>query len=343
MGACMHAWYSVPSPVLPLSAQVLVHCSDGWDRTAQLTATSMVLLDPFYRTIKGFEILVAKEWLSFGHKFQQRIGHGSNNHTDDQRSPIFVQFIDCIWQITQQFPSAFEFNETFLITILDEMYRYGNQGRGAHLHLATLCPPTPPNTPQHIRHSHGFSIQEQLALLPYWCAEVSIRSFCRLLGPVKQLLPFQAESLTGVRPFPRLSSATPHCSCRFGTFLLNCESKRAQGEIATKTQSLWDHIAFETPKYRNPLYEPILDQLKYIPTIKCMRVWAGYYLRESGVPIVSESREGRGREIDDANAKVRSSLEAPRLFYGCFWVIEAHGRTWFRTPCPIVVRSRSKC
>ena len=142
----MHAWYSVPSPVLPLSAQVLVHCSDGWDRTAQLTATSMVLLDPFYRTIKGFEILVAKEWLSFGHKFQQRIGHGSNNHTDDQRSPIFVQFIDCIWQITQQFPSAFEFNETFLITILDEMYRYGNQGRGAHLHLATLCPPPPPNT-----------------------------------------------------------------------------------------------------------------------------------------------------------------------------------------------------
>ena len=30
-------------------------------------------------------------------------------------------------------------------------------------------------------------------------------------------------------------------------------------------------------------------------------------------------------------------------FYGCFWVIEAHGGTWFRTPCPIIVRSRSKC
>ena len=29
-----------------------------------------------------------------------------------------------------------------------------------------------------------------------------------------------------------------------------------------------------------------------------------------------------------------------RLFYGCFLVIEAHGGTWFRTPCPIVVRSR---
>ena len=35
-----------------------------------------------------------------------------------------------------------------------------------------------------------------------------------------------------------------------------------------------------------------------------------------------------------------------RLFFGggcCFLVIEARGGTWFRTPCPIVVRSRSKC
>lgn len=49
----------------------MVHCSDGWDRTAQLTALSMLMLDPYYRTIKGFEVLIEKEWLSFGHKFQQ--------------------------------------------------------------------------------------------------------------------------------------------------------------------------------------------------------------------------------------------------------------------------------
>ena len=32
----------------------------------------------------------------------QRIGHGDRNHSDDQRSPIFVQFIDCVWQMTVQ-------------------------------------------------------------------------------------------------------------------------------------------------------------------------------------------------------------------------------------------------
>ncbi len=37
-------------------SSVLVHCSDGWDRTAQLTALAMLMLDPYYRTIKGFEV-----------------------------------------------------------------------------------------------------------------------------------------------------------------------------------------------------------------------------------------------------------------------------------------------
>lgn len=39
-------------------SSVLVHCSDGWDRTAQLTSLAMLMLDSFYRTIEGFEILV---------------------------------------------------------------------------------------------------------------------------------------------------------------------------------------------------------------------------------------------------------------------------------------------
>ncbi|XP_072732699.1 phosphatidylinositol-3-phosphate phosphatase MTMR1 isoform X5 [Ciconia boyciana] len=101
---------------------VVVHCSDGWDRTAQLTALAMLMLDSYYRTIKGFEVLIEKEWISFGHRFAMRVGHGDDDHADADRSPIFLQFIDCVWQMTKQFPAAFEFNELFLITILDHLY-----------------------------------------------------------------------------------------------------------------------------------------------------------------------------------------------------------------------------
>jgi len=34
------------------SRPVLVHCSDGWDRTAQVVSLAELLLDPYYRTIK---------------------------------------------------------------------------------------------------------------------------------------------------------------------------------------------------------------------------------------------------------------------------------------------------
>uniref|UniRef100_A0A1A7YE63 phosphatidylinositol-3,5-bisphosphate 3-phosphatase n=2 Tax=Iconisemion striatum TaxID=60296 RepID=A0A1A7YE63_9TELE len=101
---------------------VVVHCGDGWDRTAQLTSLSMLMLDGFYRTLRGFQVLVEKEWISFGHKFSTRVGHGDGDHANMERSPLFVQFVDCVWQMTRQFPAAFEFNELFLTTVLDHLY-----------------------------------------------------------------------------------------------------------------------------------------------------------------------------------------------------------------------------
>ena len=50
------------------------------------------------------------------------MGHGSDKHSDQDRSPVFLQFIDCVWQILQQNGRVFEFNEKFLFTILSSMY-----------------------------------------------------------------------------------------------------------------------------------------------------------------------------------------------------------------------------
>ena len=97
---------------------VLVHCSDGWDRTSQLCSLSQLLLEPYYRTFEGFAVLIEKDWLSFGHQFGLRNGinlTSNANLTEDQKSPIFLQFLDCVYQLLHQFPHCFQFNEEFLL------------------------------------------------------------------------------------------------------------------------------------------------------------------------------------------------------------------------------------
>ncbi|XP_072443485.1 myotubularin-related protein 3 isoform X5 [Chiloscyllium punctatum] len=101
---------------------VLVHCSDGWDRTPQIVALSKLLLDPYYRTIEGFQILVETEWLDFGHKFADRCGHGENSDDLNERCPVFLQWLDCVHQLQRQFPCSFEFNEAFLAKLVQHTY-----------------------------------------------------------------------------------------------------------------------------------------------------------------------------------------------------------------------------
>lgn len=131
---------------------LLVHCSDGWDRTSQVCSLVELCVDPYYRTMDGFIVLVEKEWVSFGHRFNERCGHMQReskfyNNTEDgnfqklknlnQRykhqqnmkfeSPIFQQFLDCVYQIMNQHPNKFEFNERFLRRLVYHLYscQYG--------------------------------------------------------------------------------------------------------------------------------------------------------------------------------------------------------------------------
>lgn len=51
-------------------ASVLVHCSDGWDRTAQVCSLGALLMDPYYRTVKGF--MVPIQYTHFGQRAENR-------------------------------------------------------------------------------------------------------------------------------------------------------------------------------------------------------------------------------------------------------------------------------
>merc|ERR1711871_879326 len=88
----------------------------------------MLMLDPYYRTLKGFQILLEQEWFSFGHKFADRSGWTVHGWKDEDRSPIFEQFLHCTYLLMNQKPSAFEFNEDFLLFLVENTHNglFGN-------------------------------------------------------------------------------------------------------------------------------------------------------------------------------------------------------------------------
>lgn len=122
MSGLMKAAVTLVSAVDRDCRPVLVHCSDGWDRTPQIVALAELLLDPFYRTLTGFRILIEREWLAFGHKFADRCGHATGSDDQNERCPVFLQWLDCVHQLLLQFPCAFEFSDTYLVKLAQHTY-----------------------------------------------------------------------------------------------------------------------------------------------------------------------------------------------------------------------------
>lgn len=159
------------------SRPVLVHCSDGkplsasrhcitmhwtfyvvgWDRTPQIVALAELMLDPHYRTMDGFETLINREWIEFGHKFGDRTGISPTNEDPNERCPVFLQWLgalcnhsfhnrfprsirratltpfrssaDCVHQIVKQHPNDFEFNLQYLVSSCALMFADHSRAR----------------------------------------------------------------------------------------------------------------------------------------------------------------------------------------------------------------------
>lgn len=118
MSGVMKAAVTLAKTVDVEARPVLVHCSDGWDRTPQIVALAELLLDPYYRTIDGFRVLIEREWLAFGHKFADRCGHPTGSDDQNERCPVFLQWLDCVHQLLKQFKCSFEFSDTYLVSLV---------------------------------------------------------------------------------------------------------------------------------------------------------------------------------------------------------------------------------
>ncbi|CAH8857832.1 unnamed protein product [Trichobilharzia szidati] len=94
-------------------ASVALCLENGSDVVTQIVSLVQVMLDPYYRTIAGFWSLIDKEWLIFGHTFNQNLNQTSSTKSGSI-SPIFLQFLDAVHQLLRQFPLAFEFNDYYL-------------------------------------------------------------------------------------------------------------------------------------------------------------------------------------------------------------------------------------
>ncbi|XP_050293737.1 myotubularin-related protein 10-B [Anthonomus grandis grandis] len=92
----------------------------GQDLNCVVSSLTQIILDSFFRTKFGFQSLIQKDWVAMGHPFANRLGHLISK--DIEQSPVFLLFLDCVWQLLQQYPTAFQINETYLTTLWDSAH-----------------------------------------------------------------------------------------------------------------------------------------------------------------------------------------------------------------------------
>ncbi|XP_069412054.1 myotubularin-related protein 12 [Ovis canadensis] len=99
---------------------VLLLEDNASDLCCLVSSLAQVMMDPHCRTIFGFQSLVQKEWIMGGHCFLDRCNH--LRQSDKEEAPVFLLFLDCVWQLVHQHPPAFEFTETYLTVLSDSLY-----------------------------------------------------------------------------------------------------------------------------------------------------------------------------------------------------------------------------
>ncbi|XP_072320693.1 myotubularin-related protein 10 isoform X2 [Eucyclogobius newberryi] len=102
------------------STSVVISEEEDRDLNCVVSSLVQLMLDPQYRSISGFQSLVQKEWVMAGHRFLDRCNHLKKN--DKEECPLFLLFLDCVWQMINQYPGAFEFTETYLTVLTDSIW-----------------------------------------------------------------------------------------------------------------------------------------------------------------------------------------------------------------------------
>lgn len=300
-------------------SHVLIHCSDGWDRTSQLSALSQLCLDPYYRTLEGFMVLVEKDWLSFGHMFRHRAGHLNsekwfqieNERIGGDSGRSFGESGSAGKAIENAFLSAkgfFNRDNTSRDSLGEsdgEFREYDSDNPGSR---------KTSSAPRSV-------ITEKEVTKPKETSPV----FHQFLDATYQLLYQYPSRFEFNERFLRRLLYHLY-SCQYGTFLFNSEKERVESKAKDRTRSVWDYFLARREQFLNPKYDANIDdnmrgkERLIFPRIDEVRWWSEAFGRtdaEMNGGRMSSSFQPRTRETSETeHAPVLTGLESANRAIG---------------------------
>lgn len=278
-------------------SHVLIHCSDGWDRTSQLSALSQLCLDPYFRTMEGFMVLVEKDWLAFGHMFRHRSGHLNsekwfqieNERIGGEANRGFGEGGGAGKAIENAFLSAKGF------------FGRDNNSRDSlpdsDGELQSYDSDSPSKKPSSVPRS---TVSEKETTKVKETSPV----FHQFLDATYQLLYQHPTRFEFNERFLRRLLYHLY-ACQFGTFLFNNEKERVDANARGRTRSVWDYFLARREQFTNPRYDPVIDDHQrgkerlIFPRVKETRWWSEAFGRadsEMNGPVPAGAAAATGSE-----------------------------------------------
>ncbi|KAJ2907237.1 phosphatase protein [Zalerion maritima] len=278
-------------------SHVLIHCSDGWDRTSQLSAMAQIMLDPYYRTFEGFIVLVEKEWLAFGHNFQRR--SGILGHED-----WFKIQNDAMAGSTIQ-PGENEGQgdgDRMFRTMVSATRRFLKQPSQADEIVSDDDLESVSSNSKSSANGQRLTVLKEISPV-----------FHQFLEATQQLVrqcPNRFEF--NERFLRRLFYHT--YSCQYGEFLYNSEKDRKEAQVAERTSSVWDYFLSRRDMFTNKQYDDTIDdtvrgkERLLFPNMKDIKWWHELYGRTDEEMNVTKSAVNH----KDAIAAGKEFAESPK-------------------------------
>jgi myotubularin-related protein 6/7/8 len=220
-------------------SHVLIHCSDGWDRTSQLSSLAQMCLDPFYRTMEGFITLIEKDWLSFGYMFRLRSGPLSHEkwfEIENDRIAGFRNGEDGVAE-SELTGNAFESAISKAQLFFRRRNELGDEDSDAE--------------PLHVESSSASHLTKLSDVSPV---------FHQFLDATYQLLRQNPTRFEFNERFLRRLLYHLY-SCQYGTFLYNCEKERVDSKASERTKSVWSYFLSRRSQFINKNYDAEIDEM----------------------------------------------------------------------------------